>query len=63
MGPDAQAVFGQFLASFRIAHPVPADVGLERLAREVVCLPVHPFLSASDVERVAEATVRAAEGR
>jgi dTDP-4-amino-4,6-dideoxygalactose transaminase len=35
----------------------------ERLAREVVCLPVHPFLSASEVERVAEATVRAAEGR
>ncbi len=35
----------------------------ERLAREVLCLPVHPFLSASDVERVAEATLRAAEGR
>ncbi|MBK7645204.1 MAG: DegT/DnrJ/EryC1/StrS family aminotransferase [Planctomycetes bacterium] len=35
----------------------------ERLAREVVCLPVHPFLSAADVERVAEATLRAAEGR
>jgi dTDP-4-amino-4,6-dideoxygalactose transaminase len=35
----------------------------ERLAREVVCLPVHPFLGAADVERVAEATLRAAEGR
>jgi len=35
----------------------------ERLAREVVCLPVHPFLGAADVERVAEAALRAAEGR
>ncbi|MSR62745.1 MAG: DegT/DnrJ/EryC1/StrS family aminotransferase [Planctomycetes bacterium] len=26
----------------------------EALAREVLCLPIHPFLSASDVERVAE---------
>lgn len=26
----------------------------ERLAREVVCLPIHPFLSNADVDRVAE---------
>src|SRR5262245_61946045 len=26
----------------------------ERLAREVLCLPIHPFLSAGDVDRVAE---------
>ena len=30
----------------------------ETLAREVLCLPVHPFLSEADVERVAEAVVR-----
>ena len=33
----------------------------ERLAREVLCLPVHPFLDDEDVERVA-AAVRAAAG-
>ena len=27
----------------------------EALAREVLCLPIHPFLSAADVERVIEA--------
>jgi dTDP-4-amino-4,6-dideoxygalactose transaminase len=32
----------------------------ERLAREVVCLPVHPFLSDADVERVAEVLLAAA---
>jgi dTDP-4-amino-4,6-dideoxygalactose transaminase len=26
----------------------------ERLAREILCLPIHPFLSDSDVDRVAE---------
>jgi len=29
----------------------------ERLAREVLCLPVHPFLAPSDVDRVAEAVL------
>lgn len=32
----------------------------ERLAREVLCLPVHPFLSAGDAARVAEALREAA---
>lgn len=35
----------------------------ERLAKEVVCLPVHPFLSDADADRVAEQLVLAAEGR
>ncbi|HEV8112796.1 MAG TPA: DegT/DnrJ/EryC1/StrS family aminotransferase [Planctomycetota bacterium] len=34
----------------------------ERLAKEVLCLPVHPFLSDADVDRVAEATRGAARG-
>jgi dTDP-4-amino-4,6-dideoxygalactose transaminase len=34
----------------------------ETLAREVVCLPVHPFLSDSDVDRVAERLLAAASG-
>ena len=34
----------------------------ERLAREVLCLPVHPFLSDEDVDRVAESTLAAARG-
>lgn len=29
----------------------------ERLAREVLCLPIHPFLAPSDVERVAESVL------
>lgn len=29
----------------------------ERLAREVLCLPIHPFLSAADVDRVIEAVL------
>jgi dTDP-4-amino-4,6-dideoxygalactose transaminase len=29
----------------------------ERLAREVICLPIHPFLSDADVERTAEAVL------
>jgi dTDP-4-amino-4,6-dideoxygalactose transaminase len=33
----------------------------EQLAREVLCLPIHPFLADADVDRVAEATLRAAE--
>jgi dTDP-4-amino-4,6-dideoxygalactose transaminase len=32
----------------------------ERLAREVVCLPIHPFLSDADVDRVSEALLTAA---
>jgi len=35
----------------------------ERLAREVLCLPVHPFLSDSDVDRVAECLLGAVQGR
>lgn len=35
MSPDVEGAFGQFLSSFRIAHPVPAGVGLERVARDV----------------------------
>jgi dTDP-4-amino-4,6-dideoxygalactose transaminase len=33
----------------------------ERLANEVLCLPIHPFLSDGDADRVAEALLRAAE--
>ena len=32
----------------------------EALAREVLCLPVHPFLEQEDVERVIAATLEAA---
>lgn len=32
----------------------------EALAREVLCLPIHPFLSATDVERVAESVLELA---
>lgn len=35
----------------------------EALAREVACLPVHPFLSDADVDRVAERLIAAARGR
>jgi dTDP-4-amino-4,6-dideoxygalactose transaminase len=35
----------------------------ERLAREVVCLPIHPFLADADVDRVAERLLAAAAGR
>jgi dTDP-4-amino-4,6-dideoxygalactose transaminase len=35
----------------------------ERLAREVLCLPVHPFLTNGDVDRVAECVLEAAHGR
>jgi dTDP-4-amino-4,6-dideoxygalactose transaminase len=34
----------------------------ERLAREVLCLPVHPFLTDDDVDRVAESLLEAARG-
>lgn len=34
----------------------------ERLAREILCLPVHPFLSNEDVDRVAECVLEAARG-
>jgi dTDP-4-amino-4,6-dideoxygalactose transaminase len=32
----------------------------ERLAREVLCLPIHPFLTPAEVDRVAEAVLRLA---
>jgi dTDP-4-amino-4,6-dideoxygalactose transaminase len=35
----------------------------ERLAREVLCLPVHPFLTRDDVDRVAESVLEIAAGR
>ena len=35
----------------------------ERLAREVLCLPIHPFLADADVDRVAESVLDAALGR
>jgi dTDP-4-amino-4,6-dideoxygalactose transaminase len=34
----------------------------ETLAREVVCLPIHPFLTDADVDRVAEAVIAGARG-
>lgn len=64
----------QIFAGVHYPHPVhlqeaakgwgygPGDFpNAERLAREVLCLPVHPFLSDADVDRVAEA-VRSAAG-
>jgi hypothetical protein len=35
MGRDARAAFGQFLAAFRVAHPVPPGITLEAIARDV----------------------------
>lgn len=34
-GVDPRATFGQFLASFRVAHPVPEGIGLQELAQDV----------------------------
>src|SRR5262249_35097310 len=34
-GYDATTTFGQFLSSFRIAHPLPPGIELEQLAREI----------------------------
>jgi hypothetical protein len=34
-GADPRRVFGQFLASFRVAHPVPEGAGLRELAQAV----------------------------
>src|SRR6185437_5458109 len=34
-GEDAHATFGQFLSSFRVAHPVPAGIPLHELAQDV----------------------------
>jgi len=34
-GAAAEGAFGQFLASMRIAHPVPDGIGIDALAREV----------------------------
>lgn len=35
LGIDPNATFGQFLSSFRISHPLPQGITLERLARDV----------------------------
>ncbi len=34
-GADPRGTFGQFLASFRVAHPVPEGIGLRELAQDV----------------------------
>ena len=34
-GCDATTTFGQFLSSFRVAHPLPPGIDLQRLARDV----------------------------
>jgi hypothetical protein len=34
-GTDPRGTFGQFLASFRVAHPVPEGIGLRELAQDV----------------------------
>lgn len=34
----------------------------ERLAREVICLPVHPFLTDADVDRIAESVLALSRG-
>jgi hypothetical protein len=34
-GYDATTTFGQFLSSFRVAHPLPPGIDLERLARDI----------------------------
>jgi hypothetical protein len=34
-GPEARDAFGQFLSSFRVAHPVPAGISLYELASDV----------------------------
>jgi hypothetical protein len=34
-GYDATATFGQFLSSFRVAHPLPPGTGLRQLAQDV----------------------------
>ena len=34
-GADPRRTFGQFLASFRIAHPVPEGIGLRELVQDV----------------------------
>jgi dTDP-4-amino-4,6-dideoxygalactose transaminase len=52
-----------FQAAARAWGYGPGDFPVaERLAKEVLCLPVHPFLSDADVDRVAEATRGAARG-
>ena len=34
-GAEPQRVFGQFLASFSVAHPLPEGIGLRELAQDV----------------------------
>ena len=35
VGADVRTWFGQFLSSFRVAHRVPANIGLRELARDI----------------------------
>ena len=35
LGYDPNVTFGQFLSSFRVSHPLPPGIALERLARDV----------------------------
>jgi len=42
-----------------LGHAPGAFPNAEALSREVLCLPVHPFLTDSDVDRVIEAILRA----
>jgi len=35
IAPGPEAAFGQFLSSFLVSHPVPADITVEALARDV----------------------------
>ena len=35
LGYDPNVTFGQFLSSFRISHPLPPGIALERLARDI----------------------------
>jgi hypothetical protein len=34
-GYDANTTFGQFLSNFRVSHPVPSGISLERLTRDI----------------------------
>lgn len=35
LGIDPNVTFGQFLSSFRVSHPLPPGISLERLARDI----------------------------
>jgi len=49
-------------AAARWGYAPGAFPAAEALAREVLCLPVHPFLSPADVERVAQSVLELAAG-